>query len=113
MYKKRDFYRQKKAGQGGVSGIEEEDWLRQDHPDSGLPRWCREWERTCLPKPETEETRVEPLGIPAALEEGNGNPFQYSCMEYPMVREAWHATVHWVAKKLGITEYTHTFFFRG
>ena len=30
--------------------------------------------------------------------EGNGNPFQYSCLENPMDRGAWHATVHGVAK---------------
>ena len=30
--------------------------------------------------------------------EGNGNPLQYSCMENPMDRGAWLATVHRVAK---------------
>ena len=30
--------------------------------------------------------------------EGNGNPLQYSCLENPMDREAWEATVHGVAK---------------
>ena len=30
--------------------------------------------------------------------EGNGNPFQYSCLENPMDRGAWRATVHRVAK---------------
>ena len=30
--------------------------------------------------------------------EGNGNPFQYSCLENPMDRGAWRATVHGVAK---------------
>ena len=29
--------------------------------------------------------------------EGNGNPFQYSCLD-PMDREAWRATVHRFAK---------------
>ena len=29
--------------------------------------------------------------------EGNGNP-QYSCLENPMDREAWKATVHGVAR---------------
>ena len=29
---------------------------------------------------------------------GHGNPLQYSCMENPMDREAWWATVHGVAK---------------
>ena len=30
--------------------------------------------------------------------EGNGKPLQYSCMENPMDRGAWRATVHGVAK---------------
>ena len=30
--------------------------------------------------------------------EGNGNPLLYSCLENPMDREAWEATVHGVAK---------------
>ena len=30
--------------------------------------------------------------------EGNGNPLQYFCLENPMDRGAWWATVHWVAK---------------
>ena len=29
---------------------------------------------------------------------GNGNPLQYSCLENPMDRGAWRATVQWVAK---------------
>ena len=29
---------------------------------------------------------------------GHGNPLQYSCLENPMDREAWQATVHWVSK---------------
>ena len=28
----------------------------------------------------------------------DGNPLQYSCLENPMNREAWWATVHGVAK---------------
>ena len=31
-------------------------------------------------------------------EEGNGNPLQYSCLESPMDRGAWWATVHGVPK---------------
>ena len=30
--------------------------------------------------------------------EGNGNPLQYSCLENPMDRGAWQATVHGVAQ---------------
>ena len=30
--------------------------------------------------------------------EGNGNPFQYSCLENPMGGGAWQAAVHGVAQ---------------
>ena len=30
--------------------------------------------------------------------EGNGNPFQYSCLGKPMDRRAWRASVHVVAQ---------------
>ena len=29
---------------------------------------------------------------------GHGNPLQYSCLENPMDREAWQATVHRITK---------------
>ena len=32
--------------------------------------------------------------------EGNGNPLQYSCLEYPMDRGAWQATDHGVVKSM-------------
>ena len=32
-------------------------------------------------------------------EEGNGNPLQYSCLENPMDRGTWWATLHGVAKR--------------
>jgi len=31
--------------------------------------------------------------------EGNGNPLQYSCLENPMDKGAWQATVHGVTKE--------------
>ena len=37
------------------------------------------------------------------LEEGHGNPLQYSCVENHMDRGAWRATVHTVAEA-GMTE---------
>ena len=35
--------------------------------------------------------------------EGNGKQLQYSCLGNPMERGAWWATVHRVAKELGMT----------
>ena len=37
-------------------------------------------------------------GSGRSLGEGKGNPLQYSCLESPMDRGAWRATVHGVAK---------------
>ena len=39
--------------------------------------------------------------------EENGNPLQYSCLENPMDRGAWWATVHGVAKELEMPEHIH------
>jgi len=39
--------------------------------------------------------------------EGNGNPLQYSCLENPMDRGTWWATVHGVAKsQTGLSDFT-------
>ena len=37
-------------------------------------------------------------GLGRSPEEGKGYPLQYSCLENPMDREAWRATVHEVAE---------------
>ena len=34
---------------------------------------------------------------------GHGNPLQYSCLENPMDRGAWHAAVHGVTKESDTT----------
>ena len=38
------------------------------------------------------------LGLRRFPGRGNGNLFQYSCLENPMDREAWWATVHSVSE---------------
>ena len=38
---------------------------------------------------------------------GNGNPFQYSCLENSMDREAWRATVGVELDTTEVTEHTH------
>ena len=48
--------------------------------------------------------------------EGNGNPLQHSCLENPMDRGAWWATVHgsekvrhdWVTNRTHVRAHTHT-----
>ena len=47
--------------------------------------------------------------------EGNGNPLQYSCLENPMDRGAWWATVHGVAiakSRTRLSGFTLTFTLR-
>ena len=41
-----------------------------------------------------------------SLGEGNGNSLQYSCLENPMDRGAWQATVHRVTKsRIQLSDY--------
>ena len=41
--------------------------------------------------------------------EGNGNPLQYYCLENPLDRGAWEATVHGVAKSwTRLSDFTHS-----
>ena len=51
-------------------------------------------------------------GLGRSPGEGNGNPLQYSCLENPMDREAWWATVQGVAKsRTRLSDLTFTFHF--
>ena len=55
--------------------------------------------QTVKNKPAVWETWVPSLGWEDPLEEGGpGNPLRYSCLENPMDRGGWWATVHGVAK---------------
>ena len=46
--------------------------------------------------------------------EGNGNPFQYSCLGNPMDGGAWQATVHGVAKtRTRLSDFTSLHFLLG
>ena len=38
-------------------------------------------------------------GLGRSPGEGNGYPLQYSCLGYPIDREAWQATVHGATKE--------------
>ena len=50
------------------------------------------------------------LGSGRSPGEGNGNPLQYSCLENPMDRGAWWATVHRVTKSwTQLSDFTFTF----
>ena len=61
--------------------------------DCWLPRWCSGKESTC---------NVGDAGsIPGSGRSpggGNGKPIQHACLDNPMDREVWWATVHGVSK---------------
>ena len=46
-------------------------------------------------------------GLGRSPGEENGHPFQYSCVENSMDREAWWATVHGVIEESDMTEQAH------
>ena len=49
-------------------------------------------------------------GLERSLGEGNCNPLEYYCLENPMDRGAWLATVHRVAKSwTRLSDFTFTF----
>ena len=51
-----------------------------------------------------QETRVQIPVLKRSPEEGNGYPFQYSCLENSMNRGAWWSRVHGAHKELGVTD---------
>ena len=48
--------------------------------------------------PAMQKTWVQSMGQEDPPREGNGSPLQYSCLENPMDRGAWWATVQGVTK---------------
>ena len=48
--------------------------------------------------PAIQETQVRSLHWEKSPGEENGHPLQYFCLENPMDRGPWWATVHWVIK---------------
>ena len=67
---------------------------------SGLPRWLSGKESACNAGDAGDAGSIpDPGRSPGG---GNGNPLQYSCLENPMDKKAWKATVHGVSKELDI-----------
>ena len=70
----------------------------------GLPRWWQ-WYRACLQIQETQECSIPGWG--RSPRGGHGKPFQHSCLENPMDKEAWWTTVHRISE-LDMTEWLST-----
>ena len=54
---------------------------------------------------ETPEMWVRSLGLGRSSGVGNGNPFQYSCLENSMDRGSWWAITHGGHKELDTTKH--------
>jgi len=81
-----------------VSGIQHSDsdiyvYVRVYYINWGFPAGSDSKESTC-----NARDLGLILGSGRSAGGGNGNPLQYSCLENPMDRGAWWATVHGVAK---------------
>ena len=61
-----------------------------------LPQWLSSQESASNAEATGDAGSISGLGRSPG--EGNGNPLQYPCLENPMDRGAWWATVHGVAK---------------
>ena len=83
----------------GSSGQHEEQSLGYTNYHRELPWWCSGKEPTCQCR-RHKRLRFNP-GSGSPPRGGNGNSFQYSCLENPMDKGAWQATVH------GVTKFRH------
>ena len=79
------------------------------------PLWYLDYH--CFPGGSDGRVSADNVGDPGLIVasgrspgEGNGNPLQYSCLENPMDRGAWWATVHGVTKsRTRLSDFTFTF----
>ena len=72
------------------------DFLLMTMNHSGVSWWLRGKESACSAGDIGDMGSIPGLGRSPG--DGHGNPLQYSCLENPMDRGAWWATVHEVAK---------------
>ena len=80
-----------KNGKHGTSLMVQ--WLRLCTSNgNALPRWRSGKESACQGR-DTRDVGLIP-GCGRSPGEGHGNRLQYSCLENPMDRGAWWATVH-------------------
>ena len=78
-------------------------YLSRTQGPVGPPWWLR-WYRICLSMILTAGDSGLIPGLGRSPGEGNGYPFQYSCLGNPMDREAWRAIVCGVAKSQRLSD---------
>ena len=63
--------------------------------NGGLTWWLSGKESACQRTRHKRHVFDAWVGSHQSSGEGNDDPFQYSCLDNPMDRETWWATVHW------------------
>ena len=72
----------------------------------GLPRWCSGKKKSaCHSGDATGAAGLSP-GSGRSPGEGDSNPLQYSCLENPIDRRAWRATVYEVTNELDTVQFS-------
>ena len=78
------------------------DWSQPFSATAGKTWWSLTWTDTPIQRVSEEaqasQGRCQHCIGPKCTGEGHGHPLQYSCLENPMDRGAWGATVHGVTK---------------
>ena len=72
----------------------------------GLPRWFSGKQSACNAGDAGDLGSIPGSG--RCPEEGRGNPLQYSCLQNPMGRGAWRATVYRSQNQTQLSDLAHT-----
>ena len=76
--------------------------LRQTVSRSGLRRWLSGKDLPANAGDTGDEGSINPWGGKVTWRR-SGNPLQYSCLEDPMDKGSWWATVHRITEELDMT----------
>ena len=80
-------------------------WLKTINLNYALPRWWSGKESTYQCR---KQDVVLIAGLGKSAGEGNGTPFQYSCLGNPMDKRSLAGYCPWGHKESDITEHTHS-----
>ena len=82
-----------------ICGLRALDFPRGTSSKEPACQWRRHRDRSSIP------------GLGRSPGGGHGNPLQYSCLENPMDRGTWWATVHRITRSMYVTEHARILIF--